>query len=670
MERKESLSRNIHSGISKYSDIQLHDKMLNPYWIPKNNSDLFRVKQIFKTEKDNKKNSSTSKINKLSHLLKNNSTFQKDNYLKNNTITNGVLITDTDNDEESTYLKTKLDTENSKYNPTFQIEEINEDKEKMDNREEQIFNKYSNKLENKFISINQKKVEGVRDFITKTRELILMKYSMKMKEERIIREDETYKNDLESYKDSIIDMDRAKLKFESEFLVKFDLYLKHLSKKREKKKNELSKKKDELANLDAEYKQIDNKKLKNMEKKILFLEEYRLFQIFVKEDIMIGSHFDMKAFRAGCKFTNNESSTLSAGSNITYEQAKSGSSYLPQETVKLGSNSDQTKSLFMTKLPNNKKLNGNTKQIGSKPITSFSGLYSYAKKLTQNQEERNNIKKDDKIISHIDEKIAKYNFRKIIFQNPVDLIDKLKMNETINLKKLQEYNDLTSQLIVAQKDLLNLQKEDHLDNSLRNDILDKEGMLSELKLKKAKLLEEKSKLSMLTSTQNLSWTKKKIHKTRANSKLYEIYDRLPSQFKESETKKLLLNNMISNTEKDLEMLRIIERTFDLTLMKYHEFSETMNSFLREYEKELEIERKKKITMDQNKEIEEKNHNLRLAVYERQNKIYALPKRKINIKMKPMRKEFISEKIFKQEENLNLCELLSYDNDFRNLNSDS
>jgi hypothetical protein len=386
--------------------------------------------------------------------------------------------------------------------------------------------------------------------------------------------------------------------------------MKHLTQKKEKERNDLSKLEDLKANLEADLKQLENKKQKNKEKLDLF-KDYRVFQIYVKESVTL------------------------ANLNPLNDKKNSGGTFITQ-----------TKNINIHKKRLTKKNSLFTSNIIEQSESSVSSI------LFPPQSET----------SITSDKINKYNGCKIIFDKPSDLRDKLKVLEKSNLEKLDEYIDLTSRLNMAHREFMNMENEDISDNTLINDIKDKTKQLEEIKIKERKLNEEKKNLNKTTFSNN-SIAKNKILKTKLFAKINQIYQNLPIYLKDREAKKYLGNTAVSKNENELEMLRVLERTFDFLNLKYNEFSDNMSEDLKNFEKEIEIERKKKITQDQKIQKEKKIRNLEIAIFERQNKIYAIPKRRMaNDRNKPLKKEKIEVKELKTEDNINLYELLAFDGD--------
>ena len=260
-----------------------------------------------------------------------------------------------------------------------------------------------------------------------------------------------------------------------------------------------------------------------------------------------------------------------------------------------------------------------------------------------------------------------YGKTKIIFDITTDLTDKLKIMERKNLNKLEEYNGQTSRLNEAERDLNNLEKADEDDNLLRNDLSEKEKQLMGLMYKKKKLQEEKTRISdsSIYTLAVVSVQKNKIWKTKLFSKINEISQNLPIYILEKE-----MIHIVNKNENELEMLRTMERSFDTLFRKFKKFKDENSTDLKDFERELEGERVRKKASDQKKEIEMKSKNLQKSIFERQNKLYCLPSRKIaNDRNKPPAMKKIEVKEKKLEDKLTMSAILKADTD-DNFNSNN
>ena len=124
--------------------------------------------------------------------------------------------------------------------------------------------------------------ERYKEYINKTRDLQLLRYSMNIKQENVIRLKEAYQNKIKSLDESIQSLNVTKKLFNEQFYNKFDFYVKYLFIRKENEKdinNELLK---QIIQLKSEIYQIETKIQKQeMDKNNIIRWLY--FQISVKE---------------------------------------------------------------------------------------------------------------------------------------------------------------------------------------------------------------------------------------------------------------------------------------------------------------------------------------------------------------------------------------------------
>ncbi len=123
---------------------------------------------------------------------------------------------------------------------------------------------------------------SVREYINKTREVVMLKHSVEIKKETALKMEENYKNIIESVMDSIVSLQQAKELFKEDFILRFDRYVKYLRVQREKELVELNNILDKKSQLELEIQKLENKKSVSKEFVRLY-REYRDFLICVKE---------------------------------------------------------------------------------------------------------------------------------------------------------------------------------------------------------------------------------------------------------------------------------------------------------------------------------------------------------------------------------------------------
>ena len=600
---------------------ELKDKMENPFWIPRKNSDLFLVKKIYKDDKKTQKAISLSRTNRPHSKLK----VPIDNLSMNNlkNFTNTYL---TEQAKMNSTTETKHDSHNNTFgsmHPTKILENLKSKGVPVSGSPKANKNVVLNK---KIVSIEAPKMESIKDYVDKTRQLLLMNYSMKIKEERIIMMEESYRNEIESIKDSIISMKKAKSKFEDEFVRKFYLYSKFLAVEKEKEKKVLNFKLEEKSWHDADIKQYENKIIK-LKDKIELLSDYKLFLICIKEKKL----FFLKNMKKPINSINPSSTGDSLSTN----------------------NNNLRESLYLTASSQNHKINPHLKKK------------NYKKHKTIMIQDYNHIENEEEDIVKI---ISNYDHGKLkVFEKQEELVNELKRMEAKNIELLFESNEIEQAVAERMKDTKNLEKEDKSSNIyISKEIKKKEDELKDIKDKNSRLKEEKDKLEknryQLNSTSSNSMTKNKLYKTQLFSKVMVLFKKCSEldifdKDNGDKHKKLCLSN-----ENQLEMMRLPEKTFQYVHDKYIEFGKSYPDDLKKFEKDLEAERKKQIALELTKEDEKKTEKLMQKLAEKYNKVIIKPTRKIADRVRPEEK-ILKDKIdLKNENEPNLMELLHYEGD--------
>ena len=586
------LSRNAHKRVSSMkvecpTESDLRKKMQTPFWVPNNNSDLFEVRKILNDEKERKRNISNGKFKKSR-----NNVFEK---INKDALKPGLTL----NNPLSLLEKNKK----------LHYEQINDIDDNNGYKE----------IENKTLLIPQFHREKLSDLIANSRKLSLLKYSLKVKEERILREEETYQNEIEAIKDNIFSMQKAKANFEDEFSQRFDKYIKFLSVEKEREKNELDNMFYKKSKIDASIKQLEIKK--NRQREIIEqYKEYKIFLISIKErnlSILAKKDIIEKAITQLRKQQNTNT-------------------FLTQHSDK--------KNIF--------KLKRNEPKV-------------------RKDDEINSSLISPEILLTVDRLLQKYPNK--IFQEPSDLIDELKNLETMNIELLKKTSELNEVFNENSSEYNLIMKENNYNlDYLRNDNLKKEKFLKDLKERNKKNKDEKEQLLNYSdkNTYDCSQaTNNNVNKSNINIKIFNMYttclgltffkeNNFRIEFAEkSKNKQISVNKNINY----IDMLRVIEKTFDSLVIRYQYFVENNSQDLKKFEKELDLEKKKKFTDEQKFESEIKKENLMKKILERFKKSTLVPKRKVPENFQPktkLKNDVKSKKV--NEDNLKLEDLLSYE----------
>ncbi len=485
-----------------------------------------------------------------------------------------------------------------------EITSVKEKKKEIKSKGNERANKH---MERKINSLGSDKRQSVRDFINKTREIILTKYSINIKKERAIRLQETYSNEVESIKDSIFSMQEARKLFEKDFIIKFEEYIKHLVIQREKEKTDENNLLEDKMKLDNENKKLQNK-INKLEEKQIQYEEYREFMIRLKEKLLKIPE------EAKPTFTNTNNN-LNNVNNVNTARSRDISI------------SPANNSVYITTSDFQKK--------ARKSIIS---------KIDIEQVEQN-------------ERIKSYYKNEHIFESTQELMDEMKKMEANNIAKLAIYNQKNLRQLEAEKELKRLKDDDSaLSETSNTEVDSKEKQLKKLISRHKKLLDEKHLLSIEnTSEENnknskrdrsksrkLNFMKSKYFEPQLYSKILEVYESCleyieisdnPEYFeRNNNTKKGGPNNEVDI--KMLDMLRDIEKSLVNLIAYYEQFKSTNEKRLQMKEKSLEESWKLKKNKDVLIEKQLDQQRKRIEFEERNNKIYIIPKRKVDCKCPP------------------------------------
>ena len=149
---------------------------------------------------------------------------------------------------------------------------------------EMNINKSVSIKKNKKINIGAKMT--IREYINKTRDIILLKNSCEIKSNRINKINETYKSQIYSINQTISSLLSAKKKINNECFDKYNSYIKHLARREDEErencyllKNNIASLKKELADLEVIIKSQSDKKTS--------LSRWVYFQIQLKEHLKV-----------------------------------------------------------------------------------------------------------------------------------------------------------------------------------------------------------------------------------------------------------------------------------------------------------------------------------------------------------------------------------------------
>ena len=179
-------------------------------------------------------------------------------------------------------------TEGSSFNENFSFRK---DDKKIENEDIKILKIFENKSISKssgkksLLDLKRYKcqrTDRVHDYINKTRDIVLLNFSMKSRKESSIRLYEKYNNEIEAVEDIINGVRKASNLFTNKFLNKLTDYVKYLELKKEIEKNKNSDLNEIILKLKIEISQLENKiRTIEIDKNSYF--KWLYFQIIVKE---------------------------------------------------------------------------------------------------------------------------------------------------------------------------------------------------------------------------------------------------------------------------------------------------------------------------------------------------------------------------------------------------
>lgn len=605
----------------------IREKSKNPFWVTHKNAEVFEVREILRQEKEKKR-----LLNRIKHnqRVKEKDSFDRNFDINSNKYENKSLYLTEQNypdigNRKKNLSSNKLNTYNesnieSDYLNTFAnntgnvntigtkiLEKIKEKKDKV--KIDDLEKNQSDKLQEKVDMMSSRRKDSVRDYINKTREIILNKYTTEIKKERAIRLKETYQNEIESIKDSITSMQKAKNLFEEEFFLKFERYVKYLQFQKEKEKNELNNLLDNKNKIEIEVVKLENKIMKQREK-LMQYSEYRDFLICIKERKIRLPEYFIKI---------NELNFLNTPKEI-YNN-------LPTENSKNNLSIKQGKS--------NKSINHATNTLNF-PNNYYSDIHP---DITD---------------------IERYNsyLKKNIFESAEELNEEIKKMEIDNINFLEKLNHTRSIVNELKLELKKTEEEEKKNNEyVTKDIIVREKYYNDLKEMNAILLEEKNNVSnerifahtttqnmninknmssMISffnknkSSSNMSYTRTKFNQNMIYSKINNIYQyclelKINKQF-----------NIDKDNISPLMMLKIMEKSMDYLLGR-------QNYYLSDPEKKHEWE-KKKSELDKERKVKKakeskileelKREQLTKNINERNNRLLVIPRKKVAERFKP------------------------------------
>ncbi len=492
-----------------------------------------------------------------------------------------------------------------KKSPNYLLHLFQKDKNDFIESKNRIRNpKISNKIK------QYHKTEKIKDYINKTRNVQLLKYSTTIQKDRNSTFKEVHNNELEKLNGLISSYNQSKKLFNEEFLNKFNEYVKIIIKRREIERGineqlieQIFQHKNDIAIIESKIRKVEFEK-NNIIKWIYFqicLNEQKLKVPFYYKIIIEESEEDFK------NFINEEKKEKTNESNLNTPTPTRNNS--KSNSIKREFNSQSSRKK-VERSETRKTINSNNKSITERFIKKKYNLNSLLKKITKEEMKR----------------IRDYRYS-IIFVTVDDFIFQFNQLEKKNLNLISEYNSLSKQLLQLRKeqDLMITERKKEMDYTL-NLIEIKENELNDIKNKNKCLLEQ---LENITNETNEKYKNEK--RLYLKNKLYlsiiSLFKKF-SQMNYNYCEEILKNKRTLTEEEILFILQKIESQIDYLNNKFkiHKIKneEQMKILINNIEKKHKMEKTKK----QREEEEDKNDKLKEKIEKRKNRVYLYPRRKI------------------------------------------
>ena len=479
--------------------------------------------------------------------------------------------------------------------------------------------KKKSKLDYKINQFNKTRDSKI-DFINKTREKMLLNYTMNINKESVETLREAYNNKIIDTNKGIKATKRVIDLAKNVFFNKFYEYVKFLEQKRKIEKCKSINLLEAIIKLKIENATLENK-IKKIEQFKNNIIRWIYLQILINEKILIIPDYYKKIIEISDEYFE--------------ELINKKNQHLNQKEITLSSKKLSPKrEKKISKSPTNKK----------KTIQYFSFYIKNQFEKFEPNKKYDEIEKNEynQIIMNLSikeiERIRDYKY-KIKFLNLNDIYEKFKEFENENLNYIIKYNDINYDLNELKKEYKSLLKEGKIENEFINDLIGK-------KKQELKILKNKNE----NLTKEISYLKIEINKIKLGNKNDLDYNNL---FEDNQNKlysyiyNLYYNCSLLNIkyiekidEKEIKefsqddtiiyYLKKIELYIDFLISKFHIYKNKNGFYYNQYKEILnKIEKEKKIyksKIQKEKDIQ-RLEKLKIQMEIRNNKIYFLPKKK-------------------------------------------
>ena len=474
---------------------------------------------------------------------------------------------------------------------------------------------------NKLIEHKNKKINLIKDdrikYLNKTRRYKLLEFTSKIKDENYLRLQENYQNIIESYDDRFHSLEKTKKLFNIKFIEKLSDYIKYINSKKEKEKNKCTSLINKIIAYKNDIKQLNHKIKKKIIEKSNILK-WIYFQIQLKEKkICLPSYYR----------------TIIESRDIKHYKKKY-SFIIGKKQVEKGLKRYNSNILKKPQINNENEIHNKDIDFD---INNSNLFYNCEIDLNdqENIKEINKVKKYKKelIFSSVDE----FNDAFIIFEKKnISLMKyyyKLKMIIFYMKKELAKIeNDMKQSEINNNNSIKMIQKEQ---DEINKDIKHKNKIIQQLNNKK-------KNINFFDNLNNNNTHKHMVYNNKNKEKLL-LFDKISILYKACKTIKISFkinkdkkfeqkeaNNYLYN---NLYKLKYITFVVDYLLAQfkiYNSHAYGKRELYIELKNEIDKKHKNQKANEKILKDNEKNNRLKRKIEERNNKIYFLPYKKINI----------------------------------------
>jgi len=463
--------------------------------------------------------------------------------------------------------------------------------------------------------INQLNIHKDRTskLISKTKELKLFEYNMQLKKERNKRLKEIRENNIDSLNEKMDSLFYSKELLNNTFIDKLSEYIKFINSRMESEKDESIALINQIIKFKNDVKQLENKIEKKIEEKNCILK-WIYFQIQIKEKkICLPSYY--KTIIEKNEFKRGEARKKNIGlgfSKSSKQLTKANKKISPKikQYKKLDNNlNNDSKLFFHSSIDLNNPVN----------IKEIKKIRNYKNNLIFNSVDELEdvfVSMENKIIEMM-KYYGKLKLDIIYLKKNLSIIkNNLQQNENYNNNsyktKEEEINELKnyfkSQIKIMQK--LNINK---FRNSVSNNFISKDNFY---------IYKENNRENYIIN---------KINNVYKNCKSLGIKFVLGTDEEKQDKKQDKKHSKNTSTLNDImSKLKFINLTIDYILTKFRNYDNKKKNKLKELRKEVERSHKIKNTIDQKIQNSKNFVEKQNKIIERNNKIYFLPYRKIEL----------------------------------------